>query len=90
MDNFEEKLRKLEKLTADIKQTDISLEDALKNFEEGIKLARGMEKELEKIEGKIQLLMNEPSPQVKPELDLFSDTDNTAGTSGAPETGTRR
>ncbi len=52
MDSFEEKLAKLEKLTSDIKRNDISLEDALKDFEEGIKLAAGMEKELDKIEEK--------------------------------------
>ena len=38
MNTFEEKLRKLEQLTQDIKRSDISLEDALKDFEEGIKL----------------------------------------------------
>lgn len=42
-------------------------------FEEGITLAKGMEKELDKIEGKIQQLMNQPTlPQEKVELDLFS------------------
>ena len=41
MNTFEEKLAKLEKLTGDIKRSDISLEDALKDFEEGIKLAAG-------------------------------------------------
>lgn len=92
MNNFEQNLQKLEKLTSDIKQTDISLEDALKNFEEGIKLARGMEKELEKIEGKIQILMNQPDKanDEKPELSLFSDADMTTGTSGAPQSGTRQ
>jgi len=92
MKNFEENLARLEKLTTDIKQTDISLEDALKNFEEGIKLARGMEKEIEKIEGKIQILMNQPVPETDetPELDLFSGADETTGTSGAPEQGTRQ
>ena len=55
MNTFEEKLRKLEQLTQDIKRSDISLEDALKDFEEGIKLSRGMEAELDKIEGKIQI-----------------------------------
>jgi exodeoxyribonuclease VII small subunit len=76
MNNFEENLRKLEDLGDKIKQTDVSLEDALKCFEEGIKLARGMETELDKIEGKIQILMNEPQAKSggknKPELDLFA------------------
>ena len=63
MAKFEENLSKLEQLTRDIKRSDISLEDALKDFEEGIKLARGMEKEIDKIEGKIQILMNQPDPE---------------------------
>ena len=60
MTNFEEKLRRLEELANDIKQSDITLENALKDFEEGIKLAKGMEKELDSIENKIQILMNTP------------------------------
>ena len=60
-------------LGSEIKKSDIKLEDALKMFEEGITLAKGMEKELDKIEGKIQQLMNQPTlPQEKVELDLFS------------------
>ena len=80
---FEENLAKLEQLTSDIKRSDISLEDALKDFEEGIKLASGMEKQLDEIEGKIQILMNEPQPVSKdnpPQLDLFSDDSEVNGT----------
>ncbi len=58
MKNFEDNLKKLEDLTASIRRSDISLEEALKDFEEGIKLAKGMEKELDAIEGKIQILMD--------------------------------
>ncbi|MBQ2600812.1 MAG: exodeoxyribonuclease VII small subunit [Treponema sp.] len=61
MNNFEEKLRRLEELSEAIKGSDITLEEALKDFEEGIKLAKGMEKELDAIEGKIQILMNAPA-----------------------------
>ncbi len=76
MKNFEQDLTKLEALGNDIKKNDIKLEEALKIFEEGIKLAKGMEKELDKIEGKIQVLMNKPNlPDEKPELDLFSSAD---------------
>ena len=80
---FEQKLDKLEQLSGDIKRSDISLEDALKDFEEGIKLAAGMEKELDEIEGKIQILMNEPQPMVKdnpPDFDLFEDDSVLNGT----------
>ena len=83
MNTFEENLNKLEQLTADIKRSDISLEDALKDFEEGIKLASGMEKQLDEIEGKVQILMSEPNPmdnQNKPVLDDFSEQGEVNGT----------
>ena len=83
MATFEENLQKLEELTGDIKRNDISIEDALKDFEEGIKLAKGMEEQLDAIEGKIQILMNEPSPMSKdnpPQMDLFSDDSEVSGT----------
>ena len=73
MCSFEDNLNKLEKLTADIKRSDISLEDALKDFEEGIKLASGMEKQLDEIEGKIQILMNEPNPMSQENPPLFDN-----------------
>ncbi|MCR5606841.1 MAG: exodeoxyribonuclease VII small subunit [Treponema sp.] len=61
MSNIEEKLKKLEEISSCIKQSDISLEDALKSFEDGIKLAKGLEAEIANIEGKIQKLMNMPA-----------------------------
>lgn len=83
MATFEENLQRLEQLTGDIKRNDISLEDALKDFEEGIRLAKGMESQLDAIEGKIQILMTEPSPMAKdnpPQMDLFSDDSEVSGT----------
>ena len=83
MENFEQKLEKLEQLTNDIKRSDISLEDALKDFEEGMKLASGMEEELNRIEGKIQILMSEPNPMTKdnkPVMDDFIDDSEVIGT----------
>ena len=75
MKNFEERLSRLEELGALIRENDVPLDDALKAFEEGIKLARGLEKDLDKIEGRIQILMNgaESPAEEKPELDLFGD-----------------
>ncbi|MCI5474506.1 MAG: exodeoxyribonuclease VII small subunit [Spirochaetia bacterium] len=92
MKNFEEKLEKLEYLTNNIKRPDISLEEALKNFEEGIKLAKTLEKQIDEIEGKIQILANNPSLEnnEEPEITLFSETDEKTGSSGSPEAGTRQ
>ena len=73
MKNFEERLEKLESFGEIIRKTDVPLEDALKAFEEGIKLARSLEKDLEKIESRIDILLNAPESraQESPELDLF-------------------
>lgn len=73
MKNFEQRLERLETISSSIRSQETKLEDALHLFEEGIKLAKKLEKDIDKIEGKIQILMNAPdSPDDKPELDLFS------------------
>ncbi len=81
MTNFEEKLKALEELTDDIKRSDISLEDALKDFEEGIKIAKNLEKQLDKMESKIQILMNSPdNVEADPQMELFKFNDEITGT----------
>lgn len=95
---FEENLARLEALTNDIKRTDISLEDALKDFEEGITLAKSLEASLDKIEGKIQILTNQPAKaedsasgqKVEPQMELFSAADAETGSAGAPKEGLRQ
>ena len=56
--SFEERLERLEELGDEIRKNDIPLDDAIKAFEEGIKLARDVEKDLEKIESRIEILMS--------------------------------
>lgn len=75
MKNFEERLTRLEELGARIREPELPLDDALKAFEEGIKLAKTLEKDLDKIEGRIQILMNGADApfEEKPELELFGD-----------------
>ncbi|MCL2374774.1 MAG: exodeoxyribonuclease VII small subunit [Treponema sp.] len=55
---FEERLERLEELGDEIRKNDIPLDNAIKAFEEGIKLARDLEKDLGKIESRIEILMN--------------------------------
>jgi exodeoxyribonuclease VII small subunit len=73
MKNFEERLARLEKLGEQIRKTDIPLDEALKAFEEGISLARALESDLEKIESRIEVLMNSADAGVdeSPDLELF-------------------
>jgi exodeoxyribonuclease VII small subunit len=72
---FEERLARLESLGEKIRGTDVPLDEALKAFEEGIKIARGLEKDLEKIESRIEILMNntEAAKEESPELELFDE-----------------
>ena len=74
---LEEKLERLETLGENIRRADIPLDQALKDFEEGIKLARSLEKELEKIQNRIEILMNGTDAKAgeSPELDLFDIQD---------------
>jgi exodeoxyribonuclease VII small subunit len=75
MKNFEERLERLENLGERIRKPDIPLDEALKAFEEGIKLARSLEKDLEKVESRIEILMNAPEAKAEdvPELGLFDN-----------------
>lgn len=77
MKNFEERLERLETLGEQIRKTDIPLDEALKAFEEGIKLARTLENDLEKIENRIEILMNNADAPAdeSPDLELFDDAD---------------
>ena len=80
---FEERLERLEELGDEIRRNDIPLDDAIKAFEEGIGLARVLERDLEKIESRIEILMNgtevasdagaDAGAEEKPELGLFDE-----------------
>lgn len=56
MDKFEEKLNKLKKIVDKLETGNISLDESLKQFEEGTKLLGDCYKSLEKYQKKIQLL----------------------------------
>lgn len=55
--SFEERLDRLEMLAQKIKESDLALEDAFAVFEEGIKLSKSLERDLEKMQGKVQTLL---------------------------------
>ena len=77
MKNFEERLKRLEELSGRIREPDLALEDAVAVFEEGVKLSKGLEKDLDRIEARVEILLNQPSiPDGKPELGLFDSGDD--------------
>lgn len=76
MKKFEERLARLEELAERIKESDLPLEEAVAVFEEGVKLSKGLEKDLDRIQGKVEILLNEPETEEdRPELGLFDSGD---------------
>ncbi len=57
--SFEEALEALEKIVTELENTELPLEEALKRFEDGIKLARRCHQLLEEAEQKIEVLLKE-------------------------------
>ena len=77
MKNFEERLSRLEELSDRIRQPDIALEEAVALFEEGVKLSRGLEKDLSRMETRVEVLLNDPQiPGGTPEMGLFDLDDD--------------
>ena len=56
--NLEKSLADLEKIVTQLEDGDISLEQALKQFEKGVKLSRDCQTALQAAEQKVQILMD--------------------------------
>ena len=57
--NFEKALEELEGIVEKLESGDLSLENSLKSFEKGIKLARQCQEQLSKAELQVQKLIEE-------------------------------
>lgn len=57
--DFEQQLGNLEALVESLESGDLSLEDSLKSFEHGIKVARECQTALKQAEQKVELLMRQ-------------------------------
>lgn len=72
--NFEEALANLETLVDAMEQGELSLEESLKAFEQGIKLTRECQAALEQAEQKVQLLVKDGHlPEAVPYQDADED-----------------
>ncbi|HEY2114193.1 MAG TPA: exodeoxyribonuclease VII small subunit [Candidatus Angelobacter sp.] len=59
MPNFEVSLQRLEEIVDELEKGNVPLEQALKLFEEGLKLSSSCRKELEEAEGKVEILLRQ-------------------------------
>jgi exodeoxyribonuclease VII small subunit len=67
--DFEASLGQLEKLVGQMEDGDLTLEQSLKAFEDGVKLTRECQKALADAEQKVQLLMEQNGELVTTPLD---------------------
>lgn len=73
MDTFEKRLEELEEINRTLREG-CPLDEAVSLFEKGMKTAKGLEKELSRIERRIEILLNEPeTAEETPHLELFPD-----------------
>ncbi|MEA3305306.1 MAG: exodeoxyribonuclease VII small subunit [Candidatus Omnitrophota bacterium] len=64
---FEEALKKLEKIVSDLESGEMSLDESLSKYEEGIKLSKICSRQLEAAKSRVELLMKTGSKfEVKP------------------------
>ncbi len=71
---FEERLERLEELAEKLREGKIPLDEAVLLFEEGMKLSRSLEKDLSRVERRVEILTREPeSAQEEPGLELFPE-----------------
>lgn len=67
MPSFEESLKKLESIVDKLEKGDLSLEESLRLFEEGVGLSATCKKELEEAEGKVETLIKQRDGSFKTE-----------------------
>jgi exodeoxyribonuclease VII small subunit len=67
LQNFEESLKQLETIVAQMERGEVSLEESLKLFEEGTKLAEQCKQQLAEAEGKVEVLITQRNGAMKRE-----------------------
>jgi exodeoxyribonuclease VII small subunit len=71
---FEQRLSRLEELAEKLREGELPLEEAVALFEEGMKLSKSLEKDLSRVERRVEILTKEPdSPDEEPALALFPE-----------------
>ncbi|MBI4971221.1 MAG: exodeoxyribonuclease VII small subunit [Candidatus Omnitrophica bacterium] len=71
---FEKALERLEKIVSELEGGEISLEDAIKKYEEGVKLSRTCMEKLSQAERKVEILTKTLNGEIKKEaFDLDED-----------------
>jgi len=65
--DFEHSLARLEEIVRKLESANLSLEEAMKLFEEGVQLSRDCQKHLEQAEGKVEILLKKAGGELAAE-----------------------
>ena len=65
--NFEETMQKLEQITAELEKGELSLDESVKKFEEGIKLSKECSEKLDDAEKRINILVKNENGEMTEE-----------------------
>jgi len=65
--DFEKSLTRLEEVVKCLESPDLSLDEAMKLFEEGVKLSRDCQKQLEEAEGRVEILLKKADGKIAAE-----------------------
>jgi len=65
--DFEKSLARLEEVVKRLESPDLSLDEAMKLFEEGVKLSRECQKQLEEAEGRVEILLKKADGKISAE-----------------------
>lgn len=68
--NFEEKIKKLEQIATQLENGDISLDESVSKFEEGMKLSKECSKMLDDAEKRISILIKNEDGVTEEKFDL--------------------
>jgi exodeoxyribonuclease VII small subunit len=75
--DFEFALSRLEEIVGKLESANLSLDDAMKLFEEGVQLSRDCQKYLEQAEGKVEILLKKTGSEIAAEpFDPESEEDS--------------
>ncbi len=64
---FEKLLSRLEEVVRRLENANVSLDEAMKLFEEGVQLARDCQKQLQEAEGKVEILLKKAGGKMEAE-----------------------
>lgn len=65
--NFEDKIQELEKITKELESDELTLDDSIEKFENGMKISKECKEMLDNVEKRITVLIDGEEKDFKPE-----------------------